>query len=84
MKKKMVQSSLFKPLPVWDAVEDKPYDAEHQRALEGLPFFWKLSWGYEDMIIFDCGHAGRFWVERLEDPKFKPECPYKKWSDCNG
>ena len=57
-------------------------DDERQRALEGLPHYWKLGWGGDDMIILPCGHHTRVWIERLEDPKFKPRCPYAEFGAC--
>lgn len=56
---------------------------EHERELEGLPIYWKMSWGYDDVVIFDCGHACRFAVYDLENPDFKPVCRYKQWGACN-
>lgn len=80
----MEQQSLKIP-GVWDAVNDKPYDAEHQRALEGLPHYWKLSWGWTDTIILSCGHAYLVRVEWLEnDPSFNPTCHYKDLGGCDG
>lgn len=80
-----MQQQLFKPMPrKWDAIRHEPFDDEHQRALEGLPHYWKLSWGWEDVIIFSCGHARRVAVERLTDPKFNPNCPYKEFGGCDG
>lgn len=81
----MNQQHLFDPPPaVWDAINHKPEDNSRQRALDGLPHYWRITWGYDDVLIFRCGHAGRFRVSDIEDPGFKPKCPYIQWGGCTG
>lgn len=84
----MKQQTLFKkPMPkVWDAIHHEPYDSEHQRALEGLPHYWRLSWGFADSILADCGkHFFTTRVDWLEDSKQKiiTTCPYKEFGGCD-
>jgi hypothetical protein len=74
------------PLPkTWDAIRHEPYDSEHQRALEGLPHYWRLSWGFADTIIADCGkHKLLVRVDWLEDPDQTviTSCHYKELGLC--
>lgn len=54
-------------------------DEEKRRALEGLPHYWRISWGYYDVVVEPCGYPAHIPVERLEDPAYKPVrvCPWK-------
>lgn len=82
------QQQLFTPHSKrWDAIRHQPYDDEHQRALEGLPHYWRISWGWTDSIMADCGqHMFVTRVDWLEDPKQKiiTSCHYKELGLCDG
>ena len=82
----MEQTQLFKPMPPkWDAIHHRPLDEEHQRALEGLPHYWRISWGFADYVFADCGkHQLLVRVDWLEDPdqKLNLRCAYKDMGLC--
>ena len=46
-------------------------DERHKRDLEGLPFYWRLSWPYYDTVFEPCGYKREIMVNHLEDPDFK-------------
>lgn len=72
------------PMPrKWDAIRHEPYDDEHYRALQGYPHYWKLDWGYMDIIVEPCGMKRRVPVEWLEDPDRKIAwiCPWAEDED---
>lgn len=66
---KLLDVPVQEPLPkAWDAIRQEPIDSEHQRALEGLPHYWRLDWGWQDYIVFPCGHKRQCPIDWLEDP----------------
>lgn len=82
----MTQTALFKPMPrKWDAIRHEPFDDEHQRALEGLPGYWRINWGFGDWIILDCGHKLFVRVEILNDndADYLLTCPHKEFGGCD-
>jgi hypothetical protein len=83
----MQQTELIPMDRTWDAIRHEPYDDAHQRALQGLPHYWRLSWGYTDKILADCGkHFLLTRVDWLEDPNQRifTSCPYKDFGGCDG
>lgn len=84
----MTQTSLFKPMPdKWDAINHEPFDDARWRSLTGLPHYWRLSWGFADKILADCGkHFFTTRVDWLEDPKQQiiTTCPYQEFGGCDG
>lgn len=85
---KLLDVPTVEPLAkTWDSIHNRPYDSQHQRALEGLPHYWRLSWGFADAIQADCGrHMLLTRVDWLEDPQMDAKelkrCPYRAMGMC--
>lgn len=76
----MQQARLLDIPPIQKPVEPEVLDSAREHALQGLPHYWRLSWGFWDVIIEKCGYPAKVAVERLEDPSYRhrPICPFAK------
>lgn len=74
----MIQTILIKISATTPKPRMIPNDTERQRALEGLPHYWKMPWPYLDVVYEPCGFARYMPVDRLMDPDYKlePVCPW--------
>lgn len=82
----MEQTKLVEIQPMaktWDCIRHIPFDDARQRAIQGLPHYWKIPWGYVDEIILPCGHKTLAYVSVLDDPNASPRCPQADYGNCN-